>query len=313
VLWLWPSSDYLLLPDKAQPVAPLVRVRGAKPDTNGGGIYFVAVVERRARLFEQLFPSIHDGATVVPASEINGNLNERQRRTVDLSAMARSQDIAAAVALEELHYKVRIVGQGALIVQILENAPAAESLLPGDVVTAVDGTAVRRIADLRRLIGRHRPGQVVRLTVRRSGSLRTVSVKTAADPADKTRPVIGVIVEQAASIHLPFPVTIDAGSIGGPSAGLAFALDLVQQLGRDVDRGYKIAATGELGLDGSVQPIGGVEQKTIGAREAHVDAFLVPAGDNARDARKYAHGLRIIPVQTFRQALRALATLPRKR
>ena len=98
--------------------------------------------------------------------------------------------------------------------------------------------------------------------------------------------------------------------MGGPSAGLAFALDLMEKLGRDVDRGYRVAATGQLDPDGTVEPIGGVKQKTIGARRAHVDVFLVPAGENAREARRYAHGLRIIPVESFRQALRALATLP---
>jgi PDZ domain-containing protein len=85
----------------------------------------------------------------------------------------------------------------------------------------------------------------------------------------------------------------------------------MEKLGRDVVHGHKIAATGEIFPDGSVGAIGGIKQKTYGAREAGVDAFLVPvAGDNARDARKYAHGLRIVPVKNFQQALRALATLP---
>ena len=116
-------------------------------------------------------------------------------------------------------------------------------------------------------------------------------------------------MENALDIHLPFPVSIDAGGVGGPSAGLAFALEVLQQLGHNVVHGHKIAATGEIFPDGSVGPIGGIKQKTIGAREAGVDAFLVPAGENARDARKDAGGLRIIPVESFPQALRALATL----
>jgi PDZ domain-containing protein len=104
-------------------------------------------------------------------------------------------------------------------------------------------------------------------------------------------------------------VRIDAGNVGGPSAGLAFALEVMEELGRDVVHGHRVAATGEIFADGSVGPIGGIKQKTIGARQAHVDAFLVPAGDNARDAKKHAAGLRILPVENFSQALRALATL----
>jgi PDZ domain-containing protein len=123
--------------------------------------------------------------------------------------------------------------------------------------------------------------------------------------------VIGVIVTQNARIELPLSVSINAGSVGGPSAGLAFALDVLEQLGRDVDHGRRVAATGEIELDGSVQPIGGVKQKTIGVRKTGIRVFLVPAGENASEARRYADGLRIVPVKNFQQALRALATLSR--
>jgi Lon-like protease len=111
------------------------------------------------------------------------------------------------------------------------------------------------------------------------------------------------------TVKLPIPIHFDAGDVGGPSAGLAFALDILQELGRNVAHGKKIAATGELSLDGTVSPIGGVKQKTLGAREAGVDVFLVPAGENAQEARRYAKGLRIVPVKNFQQALQALATL----
>jgi PDZ domain-containing protein len=133
------------------------------------------------------------------------------------------------------------------------------------------------------------------------------------EPGQKPRPIIGIALpEQALDIHLPIQVNIDAHGVGGPSAGVAFALDVMEELGHDILHGHKIAVTGEIHADGSIGAIGGVKQKTIGARAAHVDAFLVPAGDNAVEARKYAHGLRIIPVDTFPQALRALATLPQK-
>ena len=122
--------------------------------------------------------------------------------------------------------------------------------------------------------------------------------------------MIGFQPQPALELHVPFQIKFDLGQVGGPSAGLAFALQILEERGRDVDHGYKVAATGVIAPDGSVAPIGGVKQKVIGARQAHVDVFLVPAGDNAQEARKYAHGLRIIPVKTFQQALHALATLP---
>jgi PDZ domain-containing protein len=178
------------------------------------------------------------------------------------------------------------------------------------VNVAIDGIKVRYLLDVHRLLSKHRPGDTVLIGVRRGSSLATLRVKTYADPNNPKRAVVGIVVEQAASIKLPFPISIDTGNIGGPSAGLAFALDLVDQLGRDIDRGYKVAVTGELSLDGAVQPIGAVKQKTIGARRSHVDVFLVPAGDNAREAGRYAGSLRIVAVHSFRQALQALSTLP---
>jgi PDZ domain-containing protein len=104
-------------------------------------------------------------------------------------------------------------------------------------------------------------------------------------------------------------VNIDLGQVGGPSAGLPFALDVLQELGTNVDHGLKVVATGEMELDGTVAPIGGVKQKTYGARRAGADVFLVPAGENAAEARRYAGNLRIIPVTSFQQALSSLSTI----
>jgi PDZ domain-containing protein len=315
VLWLWPSDEFLLLPDRARPVAPLVEVRGGKDPTGVGQIYFDAIVVRRAKLFEKLFPWIHRDATLVPEEQVNPpGVNDAERVKEDLREMSRSQDIAAAVALKHLGYKVVLRPTGARVTQVLAGSPAQKAgVEPTDVIVGVDGRPVRQTAGLRRLISRHRPGETVRLSVRTPKGLEALRVRTVADPHDAGRPVIGVLVDQATQVKLPFPVKIDAGSIGGPSAGLAFALDIVRELDGDITRGHRVAATGEINADGSVSPIGGVKQKIFGARQADVDVFLVPAGDNAQVARKYAGGVRVIPVESFRQALRALATLPKRR
>jgi PDZ domain-containing protein len=155
----------------------------------------------------------------------------------------------------------------------------------------------------------HSPGEQIRVEVRRGGKRQTLTLKTTADPREPKRAVIGVFVDPAVTVKLPLDVEIDVGNVGGPSAGLAFALDVYEELGHDIDHGLKIAATGEIELDGSVAPVGGVKQKTIGVRRSGIDVFLVPAGDNAREARRYARGLRVIAVKTFQQALQRLATL----
>ena len=122
----------------------------------------------------------------------------------------------------------------------------------------MDGQATPSLPALRRQITKHRPGQSVSLTVRRDGAVRTVDVKTAPDPQDKKRSIIGVLTSCAlqtpTKISLPVPVHIDLGQVGGPSAGLAFALDVAEKLGHDVDHGHRVVASGEMCLDGSVAP-----------------------------------------------------------
>ena len=314
LLLVLPSGSYIFLPDRAHPVAPLVSVKGGHDPKGPGGIYFVDVFVRKASLLEKLLPAVRaDGARVHPASDLAApGVSDAARRQADLRDMTRSQQIAAAVALRALGRKVTATPTGALIEAVDPAAPAAGKLQPGDVVVSANGRRVREPADLQRLVGALRPGTRVTLGVRRGSGQRTITLVTAPNPSGPRRSRIGVAVGQAANIRLPVPVRINAGSVGGPSAGVAFALDVMEELGRDVDRGYKVAATGELDLNGNVLPIGGVEQKTLGARRAHVDVFIVPAGENATVARRYADGMRVIPVRNFQQALQALATLPPK-
>jgi PDZ domain-containing protein len=139
-----------------------------------------------------------------------------------------------------------------------------------------------------------------------------VPVKTIASPVQKGHAIVGFAPDQAANIKLPINVQIDAGNVGGPSAGLAFTLEVLAELGHDVTRGYSVAATGEIELDGAVGPIGGVRQKIFGVRAAGAQVFLVPAGENADVAKRYAGNVTVIPVTSFEQALRALAKLPLK-
>ena len=303
------SNEYIFLPDRAHPVAPLVTFPGSRDPTKGG-VYFVDVIVRKATVLERIFGGLHKGADLYPANAINPpGVNDQQRQRIDLQDMRRSQQVAAAVALRAAGKNVVLQSAGALIDAVEPGKPAVGKLEPDDVITAVNGKPVQTPGNVFAVMNKVAVGARVRFTVRRGKQTLVESMKTSAADQPPRRAVVGVFLEPALDIRLPFPVRIDAGNVGGPSAGLAFALEVLEETGHDVLRGHKVAATGELRPDGSVLPIGGIRQKTIGARQAGVDAFLVPAGDNAREARRYAHGLRIIPVDTFPQALRALATL----
>lgn len=313
--WFYPSRDYLFVPNTARPVAAKVKVEGEKPHAQGkGAIYYVDVSVRPATWAERLLPFVRpDGATLVPREEVvpPGSSFE-DRRKDGLREMARSEDVAAAVALKQAGYEVAATPRGALVEAVATDAPAAAELDVGDVIVGSRGRTIRTPEELRRSFNGVRPGNDVVLRVRRNGTVRTVTVRTVESPSEHGRAIIGIRVAQAADIKLPLEVDIDLGEVGGASAGLPFALDVLQELGIDVDRGRRVVATGEIALDGTVGPIGGVKQKTFGARRAGADVFLVPAGDNATEARRYAGNLRIIPVESFQQALSALSTLPSK-
>ena len=309
LLWWLPANDFLFVPDRAKPLADKVVVQGAQNPADGD-VYYVDLFVRRIRKLEKLLPFTRpDGSTFVPDERLTPDgTTDAERDRQNAEDMRRSERIAAVVALRALGYDVKATPSGVLVTSIYTNVPAAKVLEANDVIVGVDGVAVRTPAELRREIGRVTPGSDLRLSIRRGGKLQDVTVRTIPNPQDPSRAVVGILVDQDAKIELPIDVDIDLGRVGGPSAGLPFALEIARKLGRDVTHGCRIAATGALALDGTVIPIGGVKQKTIGARRADVDFFLVPVGENTRDARANAKGLPIIPVESFQQALRRLAT-----
>jgi PDZ domain-containing protein len=315
-LWRFPSPDYLFLPNTARPLTGLVSVEGSHPTKKQGGIYYLDVTERQASWLERLLPFTRpDGASLVPnRAVVPKGVSFEDEHKQELEDMTRSQQVAAAVALRYAGLRVVARPTGVLVEGVYSNVPAAKVIRSGDVIVGVNGRAVLSRLELRAALAKRAPGDVVSLRVLRGGKALIVSTKTISDPREPKRPLIGIYrASQAATITLPLKVHIDLRGVGGPSAGLPFALDVLELLGTDVTHGNRVAATGELDLDGSVSPIGGVKQKTYGARRAGVDVLLVPAGENAVEARRYAGGLRVIPVESFQQALHALATLPPKR
>ena len=308
ILYAIPSGEYLYVPDRAIRADPLVTVPDDKNAGGPGGIYMVDVRVRSASLLERLIPGLNSGASLVPAERVNPlGVSDAERQQSGKQDMQRSQQLAAVVALRSLGYHVGAEPNGVTVNQVDPDAPGAAHFEIGDRIVRIAGRPIRTTTDLRDAMGSVTSGDTVDVTVQRQGGLEQLHVPTesAAGPGGGKRPVFGILVVQNADVHLPIDISIDARNIGGPSAGLAFALDIIDELGPDIDRGRRIVATGEIGIDGTVGPIGGIKQKTIGARESDADLFLVPKA-NAADARRYADGLRIVPVSNFKQALAAV-------
>jgi Lon-like protease len=309
ILMRIPSGDTLLLPDIAHPVAPLVRVQGAKPAQGGGNLFFVDVQEEQASELDWLFPWLHSHSTLLPTKElVPPGFSNAQYNRLNLLEMKFSKQIAPVVAEQHLGYNVVL---GTLVVKVNPHSHARGILRPRDAILAVNGTPTPTPDQLGTVMAKIKPGAVIAIRIHRGSSTQTVSTKTSNRDG---RTIIGVEIAPVPKVVvLPVKVAIHSGDIGGPSAGLAFTLEVLRRLGADVTHGYKVAATGVMNLNGKVTAIGGVEQKTWGAREAGAQVFLVPVdGGNAKEAMKYAGpNLRIIPVTSLDQALRALAALPK--
>jgi Lon-like protease len=315
LIWAWrtPSGYFVLWPDKAHPAAVYLHVPGGKAPASGSGFYFVDVHELEANKLEELWGRylVH-GATLVPDREVVvPGESEQQRVHQDFQAMDTSQVVAEAVAEKALGRDVVIRHLGALVEQVSPGLPAAKAgVEAGDVITAVDGHPVSSSARLISLTRSLRPGDIVTYTFSDLGTKRLRTV--ASSEGGKRRAIIGVAVADDVRVgRIPVKVHYTITGIGGPSAGLAFALEIYDSLsGRHLLRGHRIAATGELDPLGDVIEIGGAKQKALGAIQAGADTFLVPKA-NVAEARKAAGGkLRVIGVGTFAQALAAIHALP---
>jgi PDZ domain-containing protein len=316
LIWAWrtPSGYFVLWPDKAHAAADYLHIPGGKPPAPGTGFYFVDVHELQGNKLEEFWGRhIVSGATLIPDREIIvPGESENQRVKQDFQAMDTSQVVAEAVAEKALGRDVVIRHLGALVEQVSPGLPAAKAgVEPGDVITAVGGHRVRAAADLIRLTRGLHPGDAVAYTFGRHGTKR---LRTVSSSDGRHRAIIGVAIGDDVRIgRIPVKVHYTIRGIGGPSAGLAFALEIYDSLsGRHLLRGHRIAATGELDPLGDVIEIGGAKQKALGAIQAGADTFIVPKA-NVAEARKAAAGkLRVIGVDTFAQALKVIRSLPPK-
>lgn len=244
----------------------------------------------------------HDA--VVPQSEIYGT-GQTQQQVVqqDTQQMLGSQEDATAAALCYLHIGYTTVD---VISATVKGMPAHGVLQPGDAITAVDGTPVGCQHNVVTMIRARKPGADVTLTILRKGVTKKVTLTT---KDVSGQPVVGVELATP-SYKFPFDVKINLSDIGGPSAGMMFALGIIDKLTPGNLAGGKfVAGTGEITANGSVLPIGGIQQKMAGARAAGATIFLAPAGNCANTAGAVPPGLRVVKVSSLAQAVSYLQAI----
>lgn len=317
-----PAPYYGYAPGSATPTEALVRVEGVESYPSQGEVDFLSISVRHLSLLGTVAAWLDPEVDVVTERQHLGDRTPAESRRENLRLMGTSKDFAVYVALTRLGEPVTLLGGGAVVTEVFEGTSAAARLKRGDVIIAIDGAAVHIVDDIRPLLDGKVPGDQVRLTIDRPADLTDpstfstveVDVTLAADPDDATRPIIGLKgagTRDTLSFQFPFDVSIDSGNVGGPSAGLAFTLAVMDVLTPgELTGGAQVAATGEIALDGSVLPIGGIRQKTTSVIRSGAEVFLVPRLDypDALDVAR-GSGLRVEAVDTIDDALAVLAGL----
>ena len=304
---------YAISPGGAIPVEPLVHVEEGPSYKAKGQILLCTVSLKRTTIMEALQGWLDPTIDVVKEQQIvPREVGRKKLHQFNLQLMDTSKQQALAVAFEQLGFDV-IKGHGAEIVAVVPKTPAEDIVHKGDVIEAVDGTPTEIDAAAIRALRAHAPGDTVRLTVRAKGAKEShdVTVTLTKNPDHPKRAFLGVQLQtHEPSFDFPYKVDLESERIGGPSAGLAFTLEVLDVLTEgELTGGHVVAATGTIELDGTVGEVGGVAQKTVAVKESGAELFLVPTAE-LKDARKFAgKGLRVEPVRNLRDALRILASL----
>jgi PDZ domain-containing protein len=286
----------------------LIRIEGRRtyPDRGHLDLVTVSVLggpRQRLDLVTALRGWLSSATAVVPETTVYPEGESAKDAEKESAAeMSDSQSSATTAALRSLGIPVTA---RTVVTGLSAGSPSAGKLRQGDVVVSVDGTPIAGSSSLRRTVRAHTPGDTVAVVVRRGGKLVRQSVTTTAVGGQT---VLGVTVTNQADY--PFKVEISLKDVGGPSAGMMFALGIVDKLTPgSMTGGRFIAGTGTIDEAGRVGPIGGITQKMIGARDTGATVFLAPAKNCAEARATVPDGLRLVKVSTLDGAVAALDDL----
>jgi PDZ domain-containing protein len=325
-----PVNEYVIAPGKSFDVASLIAVPKSAARAHRGGVYLTDVNVISGRAIDYVLYAFNHDVQFLPVGEVSGTLSAADYNEEGVIDMVIARQAATVVALRSLGYSVHVRSAGVAIYAVLPGSPSSGRLRVGEVITAINSKATPSLSALRNALATLKPGSIARVRVHMisSSAASTVAITTGAFSntrngaacvtnahASTRTPCLGISAppsgEQFVAISgAPFPVTIDADGIVGPSAGLAFTLGLMQKLDRaDLTGGLRVAATGTMSISGTVGDVGGVAQKTVAVRNANAQVFFVPKPEVAVAKAHAGTQLKVIGVANIAEALRALEHL----
>ncbi len=305
------GTGYVLMsPGTIEDLAGLVAVEGAAGE-NGGRFYLVTVTQQQASPLLFIYGMFARDADLEPSRQVippgmdQERYNEMMRRW-----MEDSQNLARVIAFRNAGFAVQITSDGVEVVEVGRDSPALGKLAANDLILAVDNQQVFLADELVQMVQQRRVGDPVTLRISRAGRERYITVSTVSHPDNYAKAALRVLVQTLNwQPRLPRSVKIDTGEITGPSAGLMFVLEILDQLDeRDLTAGRLIAGTGTINLKEQVGAIGGVRQKVAAAEKAGAEYFILPR-DNYSEALTIARHIKLVPVTTLSEALEFLSGL----
>ncbi|WP_245954555.1 SepM family pheromone-processing serine protease [Paenibacillus flagellatus] len=346
-----PVPYYIYKPGTAEEVKPMVSVKNGDAEEKGT-FMLTTVTMGRSSIFGFIAAKLSPNAEIRKKEDVLRGSSEEEYSTRQEYVMLDSQSSAIQAAYKRAAIPFTIDSQGVLVMQTIEDYPAFGLLHPGDRIVRVGTRDIHRHEDILNEIKQRKAGETVEITVMRGQTEKKVAVTlkdlnaidkekgkaasggaagTAANP-DESRIGFGITTAELLEIvpeHEDKKVTIDAGAIGGPSAGLLFSLEIFNQLTPgDLSKGYRIAGTGTIDPEGNVCSIGGIRQKIVAADREKADIFFAPAdrkkgecnliadvpnaSDAADQARKIKTPMKVVPVATLDEAVRYLEGLKPK-
>lgn len=300
---------------------PVLQISGRKTYATTGHLNMTTVrvtsADYRMNLVEAVYGWLaHDNKIVPHDTLYPDGKTEEQSTQENAEEFSQSQESAKVAALKELDIPVK---SWVIVSTVLKDSPAEGKLHAGDVIKSVDGKAVKAPEDVAKLVTEHKPGEDVDFVIvpakaqaaaekanRTATETETVTITTAkSDDTGEERAIVGI---SAGTDHtFPFTIDIKLADVGGPSAGLMFALGIYDKLTPgNLTGGTFVAGTGTIDDEGKVGPIGGIEMKTVGARDKGAEYFLTPKDNCATAAKDVPDGLTLVKVDTIEDALGAL-------
>jgi PDZ domain-containing protein len=287
-------------PGPARDVLPRIDIDGTTTYPSESALLFTTVNLGSANIYDAVRAGFDSEYQVLPEELVLGGLSEQQYNRLAVSQMDASKIAAVVSALDLITDYPRQHGPGVIVYATVPRTPADGRLFPGDLITAIDGRTIDDLGDLTEAIEAAGIGATLEVRVRpveRSGSGQVVRVQTVR--SEDGSPIIGI----APVRNFPFEVSIQSGDVGGPSAGLMWALGVVDLLTPgSLAREGTVAGTGSIALDGRVGAIGGVRAKIVAAERAGAEVFLVPRG-NLAEAHGAGEEITLVPVGTLDEAV----------